>query len=143
MIEVSVIWALDNVLGKQPWTWFRGRGPFPLCNTVAKLRRDLNERNAFENVSAENACCPAREKLDFSFLKLKSLPTGQASTNRANSFEPWLWLRLCKGTGVTNVQRLALPSIDSQSRGNGGKLAAPVIQYAHGTVVSSHGRGSV
>lgn len=30
VIEVSVIWALDNVLGKQPWTCFLGRGPSPL-----------------------------------------------------------------------------------------------------------------
>lgn len=29
MTEISVMWALNNVQGKQPWTWFLGKGPVP------------------------------------------------------------------------------------------------------------------
>lgn len=123
VIEISVIWKLDNVPGKQPWTWFHGRDPSP--HNIAKLQRDLHERNNFVKVVPELLpACWAGKKADFSFLLLKSHPTGRAFFNPTNTYWALTLAPACaKALGHTRAKAGTLPLTDSRSMGEGIKFS--------------------
>ena len=85
VIEVSVICTRDNVLGKQPRTWFSWEGPHcpqQHCKAIEGLEW---KKCIWKGSPRALACCWARRKLEFSLL-LKSRPTVQTSINSINNY---------------------------------------------------------
>lgn len=105
---------------------FLGRALFPAM--VAKLQRDLNERNALEKLSKALACCWAGRKLGFSFLLLKSCSSSQTSINSTNIYGAQILAKPCAKALRLQMCKVRGPVLSSLIVQRGDSQVQPVWQ---------------
>lgn len=136
VIEISVIWAFGNNLGKQPGTWFLGRGPVPR-NNETKLRGTQMEGKLLKKLFQSSCMLSSSKEAGlFSFLLLKACFTEQMPVNSIDIY--WaltsaacakaLGLQMCKSWGP------ALKRLKPEGRQpSSARVAATMRQYSLGT----------
>lgn len=102
MIGTSVIWTPGNILGKQPGTWFLGRGPAPR-NHATKLRRTQMEGKLLKMLSQSSCLLLSSKEARL------AIPAAQTMIHGPNAHQLNKYLLstdgpgLCKGTGAIQM----------------------------------------